>query len=406
MIRRAFRFAVVVALGLAVVANVRLYSTNDTSDAVAQLRFLRHALGEGAGDDMQRLFPEGYFFSHVLYGLAWVEIGRAEAADSPLKNEAAAEARWALSRLVAPAGKAPFPESLEPPHGAFYAGWTNWLRGGIVSLQPADRRDADETRLFAAHSQRIAAAYEASDTPYLCSYAGRAWPADNVVAIASLRLHDRLTAPKFQDVIARWRRQVQERLDPATGLTPHRVDPKTGLAEESPHGCSQALLLRFLLEIDPEMGRRQYLAFRSQFAPPALALPGVREHPVGVDRPGDVDSGPLILGVSLSASTVSIAPARLVHDDRLSDPYFQIGEALGMPLAWRGSRRYLAGQLPVADAFLVYARTATCWTQNPEPVDAAPMVANGWRLVWHAVTIGPLLAALWLTRRRVSIATS
>jgi hypothetical protein len=31
----------------------------------------RSVLDGGAGDEAQRLSPEGYFFLHVLYGLSW-----------------------------------------------------------------------------------------------------------------------------------------------------------------------------------------------------------------------------------------------------------------------------------------------------------------------------------------------
>ena len=69
-----------------------------------------------------------------------------------------------------------------------------------------------------------------------------------MVAVASLRLHDHLAAPRFAEVRARWREQVQARLDPATGLIPHRALPKTGMPIEGARGSSQALLLRFWRE--------------------------------------------------------------------------------------------------------------------------------------------------------------
>src|SRR5688572_21572295 len=65
------------------VLNLRLYSAGSVaygptqlgSDVVPQLNFIGAALRDGAGEQMQGLFPEGFFFTHVLYGLAWVEVG-------------------------------------------------------------------------------------------------------------------------------------------------------------------------------------------------------------------------------------------------------------------------------------------------------------------------------------------
>jgi hypothetical protein len=89
-------------------------------DAVAQLRFLRGALDRGAGEEMQQLFPEGFFFSHVLYGLAWVDVGAAVAADDPLRAQAIAEAWRVADRLDAPAALAPF----SPAVGDAFLAWS------------------------------------------------------------------------------------------------------------------------------------------------------------------------------------------------------------------------------------------------------------------------------------------
>ncbi|SDQ43462.1 hypothetical protein [Thermostaphylospora chromogena] len=89
----------------------------------------------------------------------------------------------------------PFDPGLTPSHGVFYRGWTNWLRGGVLSLQPAGSRDPAEERRFAADSAELASAFDASASPYLEAYPGQAWPVDSAVAVASLRLHDTLLRP-------------------------------------------------------------------------------------------------------------------------------------------------------------------------------------------------------------------
>lgn len=364
-------------------------------DVLPQLRFLRAALDHGAGEDMQAFFPEGFFFSHALYGLAWVEVGQRQAAGTPLHDEALREARWALAQLDTPAGRAPFAPALDPPYGVFYVGWGSWLRGGVLSLQPADRRDPTEATRLAADCAALARAFAAHTSPFLTAYPGQAWPVDSTVAMAALRLHDNLFPPQYNAAITAWIAAAQERLDPATGLLPHRVDAIDGQPLEGARGSSQSIIARFLPEIDPAWGRAQYARFRAQFVTTVGGLPGVREYPPGHDGASDVDSGPLPAGVSLSATVVTLGAALASGDRALADPVLHTGEFLGLPVTWSGTKRYAFGQLPVGDAFLVWAKTARPWTTASSSAPLPPVVAPWWRLPLHVPALA-LLALIWL----------
>ncbi|MER7267851.1 hypothetical protein ABT344_06040 [Micromonospora carbonacea] len=381
-----------------------------------QLAFLRAALDDGAGEDAQALFPEGWFFAHALYGLARVELGLRKPAGQ--RAGELREARWALARLESPAGTAPFDPGLTPAYGIFWQGWTNWLRGGVVALQPAERRDPAEAARFADASAAIGAAFDASDTPYLAAYPGQAWPVDSTVAVASLRLHDALLPsgalppdplrpgasspgapsteappgdpppPRFAGTVARWLDGVRQRLDPRTGLLPHRVDPATGAPAEVARATSQSVIQRFLVDVDPAFARAQYLTFRERFVASPLGLgPAVREYPDGTAGPGDVDSGPLLLGVSLSATVVTLGAAQSQGDAALAGALASYGDLVGLPVDTPATRRYAFGVLPVGDAFLAWSKTARPWVADqPDPPPAT--VRWWWRL--------PLLAALLL----------
>ncbi|MEU8188933.1 hypothetical protein [Micromonospora carbonacea] len=381
-----------------------------------QLAFLRAALDDGAGEDAQALFPEGWFFAHALYGLARVELGLRKPAGQ--RAGELREARWALARLESPAGTAPFDPGLTPAYGIFWQGWTNWLRGGVLALQPAERRDPAEAARFADASAAIGAAFDASDTPYLAAYPGQAWPVDSTVAVASLRLHDALLPsgalppdplrpgasspgapsteappgdpppPRFAGTVARWLDGVRQRLDPRTGLLPHRVDPATGAPAEVARATSQSVIQRFLVDVDPAFARAQYLTFRERFVASPLGLgPAVREYPDGTAGPGDVDSGPLLLGVSLSATVVTLGAAQSQGDAALAGALASYGDLVGLPVDTPATRRYAFGVLPVGDAFLAWSKTARPWVADqPDPPPAT--VRWWWRL--------PLLAALLL----------
>jgi len=349
-----------------------------------QLAFLRAALHDGAAERGQEVFPEGYFFLHALYGLAWVEVGMREPVGTPV--DAVREARWALQRLDSPAGRAPFSADLLPSYGVFYRGWSNWLRGGMLSLQSGADRDPQEVRRFEDDSAALASAFDASPSPFLAAYPGQAWPVDSTVAMASLRLHDRLFSARFARTVGRWTGQVRGHLDPGTGLLPHRVDLDSGRPTEPARGSSQSIIQRFLVEIDPSFAADQYLRFRDRFVVRPLGLgPGVREYPRGTDGPGDVDSGPLLLGVSLSASVVTIGAAQVHGDGPLASALANYAELAGLPVDTPWTKRYALGRLPIGDAFLAWSKTARPWTSPTPP--APPRTVPWW---WQL----PLLALL------------
>ncbi|MFG1991799.1 hypothetical protein ACGFJ7_17670 [Actinoplanes sp. NPDC048988] len=345
---RVVRLLVAVLISaFALLGAVRLVAPADGASGVRkQLAFLKHELQSGAAEEAQRQFPEGYFFLYALYGLTAVDL-----------NEVG-EARWALGRLESEAGRAPFGGDMALQYGVFYRGWTNWLRGGILSRQ----RDDGELRRFEEDSAAIAAAFDASPTPFLASYPGRAWPVDSTVAVASLRLHDKLLTPAYDTTVIRWVANVRARLDPATGLMPHTADADTGEPTSGAQGTSQSIMQRFLPEIDPEFARQQYGLFRTGFLAAPLGLgPTVREHPNGTDGPPNVDSGPLVLGVSLSATVVTIGAAKVQGDESLADGLATFGEVAGLPVSTPWTKRYALGAAPIGDAFLAWSKSARPW---------------------------------------------
>src|SRR5207248_2280587 len=114
---------------------------------------------------------------------------------------------------------------------------------------------------------------------------------------------------------------------------PHRVDPDTGDPVEVARGSSQSIILRFLIEVDPDFARAQYLRFRDRYVVSPLGLgPAVREYPDGMAGPADVDSGPLPLGVSLSATVVTIGAAQVHGDVQLAAALANYGELAGLPV--------------------------------------------------------------------------
>ena len=369
--------------GLLLMENIRLHREvpRDGAEAVRavlpQLRWLDRQLDQGAAEEMQQLFPEGFLFTYALTGLARAELSLQNPDDAALRAEALASAQRALAAVRSEDGRAPFSPSLNPPYGAFYAGWSTWLAGSVVALGGQDPG-------YAAACADIADAYSAADNPFLPSYPGQSWPVDSVVAMSALALCDAQLKQTHRGLILDWVRRARLRGDPQTGLLPHTADAATGAPTSGPRGSSLAMSLRFMHELDREWSAEQYAGFQQLFVTRRAALPGVLEH-IGGGGAGDIDAGPLVLGVSLSASAVAMGPARLHGDWALADDLRGAGEALGLPIELAGQRRYAFGILPVGDAFGAWSLTARPRVQ--EPTRATPTQLGGWRWVWHLASL-------------------
>ena len=356
----------------------------------AQLRYLEGAVHAGLGDEMQKLFPEGNVFTHALYGLAWCGYAQRLSPVDTLRDHALREARWALARIESPDAQGRFPVAAEPKFGVFYCGWRNYLLGSIVALGPAD---SAETALFARYSAELDSAFAKSRSPYIESYAGMAWPADNVVAMASLALHDRSTA-QYAPTIRGWLEQVRTRSD-ERGMMPHAWDPdRDGLREEA-RGSSQALMNVFLPIIDEALANEQFVLFREQFLMERLGVPLFREYPKGQSGMGDVDSGPVILGAGFAASIVGAAACRANDDAFHAQELDATIEGFGM-VAGGERKRYIFGALPIADLFIAWSRSMSS-AQSASP-------APGFKRfhLWSVLAVVLLWAPWWIgvVRRR------
>ena len=296
------------------------------ADLMAQVNFLRSALSDGAAAEMQQLYPEGRLFMNAVSLLA---IDQTPYQTSP---------EFTVSLANDTADRYLFPADLPLPHGAFYRGWRNYAYRNDDSLLT-----------------EVSSVLRRSRTPFLESYRSSAWPADMTVLMASL------PRGASDSLRAEWVRRVRQRLDSATGMIPHSVDPINGYQLEPPRGSSMALMLCLLPEIDTAFAREQYALFRRHLLTTRLGFPAVREYPRGRGGSGDIDSGPVIWGVGGVASIVGQRVVGLYGDHDTFVGLRGAIQAFGLAHTWRGKRRYLFGQLPVVDAFTAWANSVDAY---------------------------------------------
>lgn len=367
-------------------------------DVLAQLRFLQDAMSRGAARDMQRIYPEGFFFQNVLTGLAWCDLAKSSQ-DESLRHEASLATRQALAAIESDEGTRIFPDEVAPRYGVFWAAWTNLLRGRIVVLE--GYRDTALVDRWRTGLDSIAAAYRTTENPYQPSYAGMAWSGDNAMAMLALATYDRtMDTARYRGVVQRWVSLVRERLDPTLGMPPFELDHPSGTVVKSPRASSQTLFAWALTEIDTAFAREQYTRLRENFFTTRLGLPLVRGFPIDSTSPGDYDSGPVIWGIGSTATIVTLATARRFGDTAFARSLESSIRFFGCPLRWNGRTRFAFGQMPVADAWIAWARSSV-----PAPSVQVPLwtVSDGWRLPIH---VGSVLALLlvwipWVAKMRM-----
>ena len=323
------------------------------NELLKELRGLTQALSDNADAAMQNVYPEGYVFMNAIYALAWTSFLRHEE-HTDYFAEGYAEIRNAAAKIASDTGRLPFSEDLPLPYGAFYIGWSTYVLGSKLGLESADMRDEQEVSQFRHSCEQIAGVIR--QTTYPESYHGAAWPADVMLCAASLSLHDRLFEPRYAGLIRDWLQEVKKRLD-QRGMLPHAVFPQDGRVAADARGSSMALMLLFLHAIDSQFAQEQFVLFKENFLDSKLGLTGICEYPKSDSGNGDIDSGPVVLGFGAAATIVGMQTLALFGEDELSIVVRNGVEALALPVESDGSKHYLFGAVPVADAFITWSHS-------------------------------------------------
>jgi hypothetical protein len=238
-------------------------------------------------------------------------------------------------------------------HLAFMYGARRVLGGGSAEIA------AGHVALCDALARRMAA----SRSRHLATYPGRTFTADNSVAVAGLALCDVAAGEaRYGAILAEWVAYTRAHLlDPETGIIVFCVDHDHG-----PLGAARASAAGYnsfyLPFVDMELAREQYRALLDHYL---VELPfgarAFREYPARFDgATGDVDSGPLVFGLSPSGTGFAIAGARHAGDAELLGGLFLTAEGAGFTIPMWHGRAYLAAPL-VGDAIVLAMRTARAW---------------------------------------------
>ncbi len=248
--------------------------------------------------------------------------------------------------------------SLEGPHGHVgYLGHLNLMIGAYRILGGDGRFNALHSRITGALARRM----DASLSAHIATYPGQVFTADNAVGAASIAVYDRVTGEDHRRTLRRWIDYTRAHLlDPSTGLVVFNVDGSGGPAGGA-RGCAAGWSSFYLPMVDEEFAREQFGAIKRHMVQRTFfGTVGIREYPPGEQGPGDVDSGPVLFGLSPSGTGFAIAGAKMWGDAELLGQLLNTAELAGFSVQVRGERRYLTAPL-VGDAILLAMVTACSW---------------------------------------------
>jgi hypothetical protein len=304
------------------------------------------------GTGNARFDGEWAFASAVMAALANAQIGAAH----PAEREACAErAARAVDLLLDPDLRA-FDTAawgtdmlnLGARHEHAVLGYLALALGAERLLDPAGPHADLHDRVVAALTARLG-----TSNSLLATYPGEGYPVDNAAVLGAIGLHARATGrPVPAAATARVRRLMAEHADP-DGLLVQAADPRSGAPVDMARGSGTTLAAYFLGFVDPEASRALAYGARRELSKSLLGFGGMREFRDGVERGGDIDSGPLLFGVGVSPTGFAVGAARRVGDRRWARELWATTQLFGVP--HRG--RFVTGG-PLGDAIMLAMLTA------------------------------------------------
>lgn len=323
----------------------------------------RRAATELAADDLMtgsaRFDGEWLFGTSMMAGLGYAQV---LAAHPELRPTLLPALERSVERMLSPElrafdraawGTDPLEDLGTPRAHAAYLGYM----GLVLSLHRRLVPDSPHAELHDRimdhlHQSMLRSAIGLAET-----YPGEVYPVDNAAIIGALALHQRTTMIDHGEVLAAWAARLPSLRDAETGLLFQAVDPSGGRIVDGPRGSGTALASWFSSFADAEQSRSLYEAVREHLRRDLLGFGAMREHPPGIDGRGDIDSGPVVLGVSISATGFALAGSRIHGDAETFESLWATAQLFGAPVDREGTRSFALGG-PLGDAMMLAVLTA------------------------------------------------
>ncbi len=297
----------------------------------------------------------------ATHQMAILGLGQIVLAHPELRGEYLPPMRAAADRLVADEtlrfgrtmwGDAPL-EGLPGGEGHAYLGYVNLALGMMRLVDPETPHAALHDRLTDALARRL----DRAPHGLFETYPGQSFPPDVAAVAASIGLHQRATGRDHSALLARWSARFRARWIDRSGYLVQRGDPRSGRALDAPRGSGTAVAAYFLSYADPTLSRVLYEGLARHGHATLAGFGAIGEFAPGHDGHGDIDSGPVILGVGLLATGFAIGAARAHGDRARYRELVRTAVLFGVPVERDRGRRFLAGGA-IGNAILLAMLTA------------------------------------------------
>jgi hypothetical protein len=239
-----------------------------------------------------------------------------------------------------------------------YLGHLNYLIGAYRVLGGGLEFDELHSQISNALARRI----KNSPHHFLETFPDQIFIPDNAVVVASLKLFN-LTHKNdlFEHEISLWLNYAKEKLqDSDTGLLLPWINAQ-GVGVGKPRGSYTTWNIFYLIQVDLDFAKNQSELVKKYFFKKLTSnICGIREFVHGHNGIGDIDSGPVIFGLSTAGTGFGLATASLMNDINLQSCLLSTAEIVGTTFALDDKRRYLIAPL-IGDAIVLAMRTATHW---------------------------------------------
>lgn len=240
-----------------------------------------------------------------------------------------------------------------------YLGHLNFLLG-TFRMVGGDLRYAD---LHLKVSNALARRLKASPSLFVETFPGEIYVPDNLVVLASLALFDKVERSElYRDLRDRWLHRCREEMtDERSRLLVPWVDVTSGKPIAGFRGSYAAWNLFYMPFIDREFAKFQWERLREiARTSPVPGFYALREFYQGEHGKADIDSGPVLFGMSTSGTGFAMAPASFFDDRETLLGLLRTAEFAGFTISGSAGSRYLLAPL-VGDAIVLAGRTATEW---------------------------------------------
>jgi hypothetical protein len=233
---------------------------------------------------------------------------------------------------------------------------------GEIALMLASRRGLEEKPeyklLLTERVNTIVQGLERSPRRILESYPNECWMFDHLVALAAIRMADRLDGTDHSALLRNWVEMARQKLtDRASGLLISSFTTD-GQMLDGPEGSTLWMVAHCLQLVDEDFARDQYERARRQLGEITLGFGYAHEWPATWKGPADIDSGPIIPGFKISAgsSGMALIGASAFGDERFLSALAATLDFAAFPARRNGALKYCASN-QVGDAALLYAAT-------------------------------------------------